>query len=188
MNICECGCGQLCKRIFIRGHNRNQLGQIPWNKGIKTGPQTEEHRRKNSEALMGHPVSEETIRKILHTKSLQPKVIRRRKPSQAQLDALLLGRTTRKNKWSTPTKYKGIQMRSKLEARYAKSLDKRKIKWTYEPEKFWLEELGCYYIPDFYLPETNAWTEVKGWEQGLDKVAAFRKLGNSIKVIRKDDF
>jgi len=65
------------------------------------------------------------------------------------------------NKFSIPTIYKGIQMRSKLETKVALFLDYLKIKWEYEPKTFLLSN-GIMYKPDFYLPEHKQWIEVKG--------------------------
>lgn len=48
-----------------------------------------------------------------------------------------------------PTTYKGIQMRSRLEADYAASLDHQGYRWAYEPQCFasdagqWLPDFGC---------------------------------------------
>lgn len=86
--------------------------------------------------------------------------------------------------YSIKTSYKGILMRSKLEVRYAESLDEQGITWLYEPKRFWLEELNCSYLPDFYLPDKDTYIEVKGWEQGLEKVEALRRLGYNIEVVR----
>lgn len=49
-----------------------------------------------------------------------------------------------------PTTYKGVQMRSRLEARYAQWLDSVNIDWKYEPQCF-ASERGQY-LPDFELP------------------------------------
>jgi len=65
------------------------------------------------------------------------------------------------NKFSIPTVYKGIQMRSKLETKIALFLDYLKIKWEYEP-KIFLLSTGIMYKPDFYLSEHKQWMEVKG--------------------------
>jgi len=67
---------------------------------------------------------------------------------------------TKNGKWSIPTKYKNIQMRSKLETKWAKFFDKNKIKWLYEPEGF--EKDGVKYLPDFALPDLKIIFEVKG--------------------------
>lgn len=48
-----------------------------------------------------------------------------------------------------PTAYKGIQMRSRLEARYAAWLDHWRFQWEYEPRCF-ASELGQY-LPDFVI-------------------------------------
>ena len=51
-----------------------------------------------------------------------------------------------------PTKYHGVEFRSRLEARYALMFDMLDIKWEYEPEGFDLPKKE-WYLPDFYLPE-----------------------------------
>jgi hypothetical protein len=59
-----------------------------------------------------------------------------------------------------PTKYRGVTYRSRAEARWAVVFDQ--VGWTYwyEPETF---RLPCgNYLPDFYLPQVNAFFEVKG--------------------------
>lgn len=48
-----------------------------------------------------------------------------------------------------PTIYNGIQMRSRLEARYAAWLDRLGQAWTYEPQCF--ATASGQYLPDFYL-------------------------------------
>jgi hypothetical protein len=66
------------------------------------------------------------------------------------------------------TRYAGCRFRSRLEARWAVCLDHLGIKWQYEPEGYDVggrlsmgdERWG--YLPDFWLPELNAWAEVKG--------------------------
>lgn len=44
-----------------------------------------------------------------------------------------------------PTTYRGVRMRSKLEARSARALDQLRIPWAYEPRVFGR------YLPDFQL-------------------------------------
>lgn len=48
-----------------------------------------------------------------------------------------------------PTRYRGIAMRSRLEADFAYYLDSSDVLWTYEPRKFGPE--GARYLPDFEL-------------------------------------
>lgn len=44
-----------------------------------------------------------------------------------------------------PTRYRGVLMRSRLEARSAAALDRLRIPWVYEPRRF------ARYLPDFQL-------------------------------------
>lgn len=84
-----------------------------------------------------------------------------------------------------PTEYKGIQFRSRLEARVALFLDECKIPWEYEPEP--IENEGQEYNPDFYLPETDDWIEVKGerpgYEQEILKARSFVSFDSPIKKL-----
>lgn len=59
------------------------------------------------------------------------------------------------------TVYDGHRFRSRLEARYAMLFNELHIKWVYEPEGFVLSDGTCY-LPDFYLPESDSFFEVKG--------------------------
>lgn len=60
-----------------------------------------------------------------------------------------------------PTVYKGITMRSRLEARFAEHCDKVGLEWEYEPICF-ADEQGQY-LPDFLVDdgEQHAYVEVK---------------------------
>ncbi len=58
------------------------------------------------------------------------------------------------------TKYKGYRFRSRLEARWAVFFDEMGIEYQYEPEGFEVD--GMRYLPDFYLPDSNKYVEVKG--------------------------
>ncbi len=59
------------------------------------------------------------------------------------------------------TRYKGYRFRSRLEARWAVFFDALSIKWEYEKEGYDLGAAG-WYLPDFWLPESNTWVEIKG--------------------------
>lgn len=76
------------------------------------------------------------------------------------------------------TEYAGHRFRSRLEARWAVFFDSAGIKWQYEPEGFrrWIASSAdgdsfISYSPDFYLPHTHTWVEVKGGDQQLKKDA-----------------
>jgi hypothetical protein len=80
-------------------------------------------------------------------------------------------------------KYKNILMRSTWEAAYAKWLDKQGIQWQYEPKTF---DLGkTTYTPDFYLPETDTYVEIKGrWrDDAKKKFKMFQKKYYSMNII-----
>ena len=59
-----------------------------------------------------------------------------------------------------PTTHNGITFRSRLEVRWAKALEAAEINYLYEPIGLDLD--GCWYLPDFYLPELRAFLEIKG--------------------------
>lgn len=59
------------------------------------------------------------------------------------------------------TCYRGIEFRSRTEARWAVFFDHLKIKWVYEPEGYKLPS-GDLYLPDFWLPDWHLFVEVKG--------------------------
>lgn len=86
--------------------------------------------------------------------------------------------------------YKGIFMRSPWEIIYAKYLDKNKIKWKYECKIFKFKN-GQKYVPDFYLPETDEWIEIKGWmdERSKLKIELFKKEFPNLKfkIYRAED-
>lgn len=63
--------------------------------------------------------------------------------------------------------YNGVKFRSKLESYVAKRLDKLEVVWEYEPFVR-LGEKWCW--PDFYLPELDAYLEVRPEKLTDDKL------------------
>lgn len=63
-----------------------------------------------------------------------------------------------------PTTYKGIQMRSRLEAAYAAHCDAFRDAWTYEPQCF-ADEHGQY-LPDFLV--SGEYVEIKNPHADID--------------------
>lgn len=61
------------------------------------------------------------------------------------------------------TRYAGCRFRSRLEARWAVLFDALRIPWQYEPQGYQIGEQT--YLPDFYLPQSKTWVEVKGSEE-----------------------
>lgn len=78
-----------------------------------------------------------------------------------------------------------VEMMSAWEVAYAHALDSVGTHWEYEREWFALAK-GLRYLPDFYLPGSDEWHEVK-WDTQLPrferKANAFRALGHSLTVI-----
>lgn len=82
-----------------------------------------------------------------------------------------------------PTFYNGIKFRSRLEARWAYFFDLCKIKWNYELEGYELE--NARYLPDFYLPETETWVEVKPNLNFVNDEEVFKKVIEFTKACKK---
>ena len=85
------------------------------------------------------------------------------------------------------TVYNGYRFRSRLEARWAVFFDVGRIKYVYEPEGFNLPD-GLKYLPDFYLPDFDAYVEVKrntadGIKEVIDKCSKAVQWGGPIKRI-----
>jgi hypothetical protein len=81
--------------------------------------------------------------------------------------------------------YKNIKMKSGWEVAYAKYLDKNRVKWLYEPKTF--EFKNYRYTPDFYLPESDTYVEIKGWWRGNSKIKyyLFRKKFGNITLLKE---
>jgi hypothetical protein len=73
------------------------------------------------------------------------------------------------------TTYNGIKYRSRTEARWALFFDKLGWNAEYEPEGYDLD--GLWYLPDFYVPEINAFCLIKGNEFNYIEREKARKLG-----------
>lgn len=61
---------------------------------------------------------------------------------------------------SIPTEYSGVLFRSKLEADWACQFDAMGIAWEFEPRGIRVGK--TFYLPDFWLPRSRQWVEVKG--------------------------
>ena len=68
-----------------------------------------------------------------------------------------------------PTTYKGIEMRSRLEAAFAQFLDSRGKSWEYEPRCYADQEGQC--LPGFRIGH-NAYLEVKPLTADFDQALA----------------
>lgn len=75
-----------------------------------------------------------------------------------------------------PTVYKGVQMKSRLEADVAFLLDRMGCEWEYEPQSFLLND-GTHYLPDFRVGRLWLWVEARGYvtEKGKRQIREFRR-------------
>jgi hypothetical protein len=79
--------------------------------------------------------------------------------------------------------YDNIRFRSNWELLTAKYFDTNNIKWQYEPKVFILNE-EMTYTPDFYLPDSNKWIEVKGYwyDDAIIKYNKFIEIFKNIEI------
>ena len=66
------------------------------------------------------------------------------------------------------TYYKGYRFRSRLEARWAVFFDAVGIEWQYEVEGYQLENRR--YLPDFWLPKSETFVEIKPTKETAEEV------------------
>jgi hypothetical protein len=102
-------------------------------------------------------------------------LVRGCEPSAARPRAGRSSRTATRVK-SIQTWYADIRFRSRLEARWAVFFDALGVDWLYEPQGYevgWEPEKDDEpplrrYLPDFYLPDSATWVEVKGAAANFD--------------------
>lgn len=79
------------------------------------------------------------------------------------------------------TSYHGYRFRSRLEARWAVVFDALDVRYEYEKEGFHFPGVGNY-LPDFWLPESQTWIEIKGQaptDQEIEKAKALAKQSDA---------
>ena len=77
------------------------------------------------------------------------------------------------------TIYNGYRFRSRLEARWAVLFDDLGFEYDYEKEGYDLGELG-WYLPDFYLPESKVYVEVKGNKYDIEGIKKAKYFDNHL--------
>lgn len=79
---------------------------------------------------------------------------------------------------------------SRWEANYARILNFIGAKWVHQPKRFRLK--SQYYTPDFYLPESNKYIEIKNFlsDYSLKRDNEFRELYPELELelILKEDY
>lgn len=166
-HFCECPCHGLIKFIrihkyrgipkFIHGHNwvgktHKQNTKDLMSSQRKNIPKSKEHKLKISKIHKGKIVSEETKKQQSIRMFGSGNYMYGIPPSP-------------KCSYGIHTYYQSplqgqICFRSSYELKYAQYLDSQKILWMYEIETFNLGDTT--YTPDFYLPKTEQFIEIKG--------------------------
>lgn len=86
--------------------------------------------------------------------------------------------------------YNGIGLHGSWELRYAKFLDSKNIQWLRNKESFVYEFEGKVrrYTPDFYLPETCEYIEIKGYKTPKDDAKwSYFPSEKKLKVLLRHD-
>lgn len=79
-------------------------------------------------------------------------------------------------------------MQSSYELRFARAMDARRTPWTKNWRQFDYEYAGRSrrYTPDFYLPETDEFVEVKGFKTPQDE-AKWTQFPGRLRVVFEAD-
>jgi hypothetical protein len=109
-----------------------------------------------------------------------------KKVEAQNLDALLADQSKGPRLVALPVWYHGYRFRSRAEGRWAVFFEHMGIEYQYEPQGFKLENGVCY-LPDFFLPVTRSWAEVKGFDATFDERAkcesVIRELGGTFLIL-----
>lgn len=163
------------------------------NKGYVPSPESLQ-KTKDTKAQRTYVYSEEQRQKKIKASTGRrhsPESIEKQRQVRRELWASgVYENTTFFTSYSKPTRYRGIRMRSKFEAKVAKILDSNGIRWLYEPQRFVFAETS--YLPDFYLPELGLWLECKYRNNpeefpDLYKVDLLRQLGYHVSIVTYED-
>jgi len=150
----------------------NEIKRIPWNKGLTK--ETDERLKKNSQTLRekfrtGELVSHQKNKKRTEE---EKKSISETMKKNPKAGGLRQGSGRGKKCWYESKIAGKVFLDSTWELAYAQWLDKNNIQWKKNKIKFPYERENKirYYIPDFYLTDTNEYIEIKGFEREEDKL------------------
>lgn len=174
----ECRCYANPNRYTVVTYS-NTKPRIAWNKGLTKYTDsrvaqygnTLKSRMQSGEVIpsqLGKPISTETKQKISSTCLARSKEGTWHKSLAKNLHY----------------KYNGVDLDGSWEYQYAMWLDKNKIAWE-RPTirfKYQFENAEHYYTPDFYLPATAEYVEVKGFKTAKD-VAKWQQFPKGQKLV-----
>lgn len=161
---------RLCKQNPDRNyvsHTLGKNGHTAWNKGL-----TKENCEilKNTSDKVKQGYLEGKYAKLLGKDNPMSRKDVREKVSKTIMEKSKQGLWHTSLAKNMHINYKGIDLHSKWELGYAIYLDQNNISWQRCSDRFSYIYQGKlrYYTPDFYLPDTNTYIEVKGYIRSKD--------------------
>jgi hypothetical protein len=84
--------------------------------------------------------------------------------------------------------YKGVDLHGKWELKYAQWLDNNRVKWMRCKQAFeyTFENKTRRYTPDFYLPDTDEYIEIKGYKTNKD-IAKWSQFPYKLTVLMRSE-
>lgn len=183
---------RLCKNNPARQNTPFQSLEFQKNK-IRTGGGTNQFIKAKLMGLEKPIVTQETrdkMRKIMISRTDEWNKENGRKISKTINEKVANG------EWHTSLanhmhiEYKGIDLHGSWELKYAQYLDSNNIRWIRNKDSFNYEFEGKSrkYTPDFYLPDTDQYIEIKGYKTDKDeeKWSQFPKHRNLVVLMEKE--
>lgn len=203
---------KICNKKFkcitnahLKTHNTNTTiykqmfpGEI-LNPGLIEKNKSKEMRSKVSKALSNKPKTEDHKKALKEAKAKEDKVRRakingdnrRGKPMSREAIEKIAKNSNQKHpyrgKAGKREDLENVYFRSTWEANFARVLKLMRVEFQFEPKIFWLKRANgseMSYTPDFYLPKTDEYIEVKGrwFDDAKEKFDLFKEQYPHIKI------
>jgi len=187
---------------YILSKNNIEIRNSSWNKGIKNSTgggfkghhATEKMKLIASKTHKGKTISEkqkELHRQLWLDPSINP--ITGKKGKDHPLYSKIPKSCGHYRRYPYLSPFQGlVYLKMSYELEYAIYLDENNISWYYEYKFFPININGRYttYTPDFFLPETNKFIEVKGYlyPEAKLKIEKFKEIYNlNLEILYKND-
>ena len=157
-----------CRKNPNRNYKNGMLGKQAWNKGLTK--ETDERVAKGANTFLKNKLLGKHKDTSGENNSMKKFPEARNKISKTCLEK------SKRGEWHTSLAknnhytYKGVDLDCTWELEYAKWLDCNNVEWI-RPKtrfKYVYQNKEHYYNPDFYLPKTKEYIEVKGYATGKD--------------------
>lgn len=183
----ELRCSSNPNRINTVIDNFNNIGHKSWNRGLTK--ETDSRVMQGAERMKEGYKSGRILRKIGYDNVSKRPEVRQKISNTCKEKA-------KRGEWHTSLAkdkhidYNGTDLHCSWELRYAVYLDSLNISWVRCKERFpyKYEDVVHYYTPNFYLPQTNEYIEIKGYstEKDYAKWEQFPK-DKKLTILQKDD-